>query len=231
MAEPTRFPIGVTNAGPNTIMANYGLPDPSSWHTYFNDFNTYLASDWVVTETDAASTEALTAGDGGLLLLTVTAADNDLVALQSNVGSFLMEAGHPAVFKARFKVSDATQSDFVMGLQIIDTTPLAVSDGIWFQKDDGDALLDVYMGKSSGAGTTSALAIATVVADTYLTVGWYYDGKQTLTYFVNDVALGTLVASSTYLPDANLALSFAIQNGEAVAKTMTVDFLLCAKRR
>lgn len=227
----SRLPNGLSTAGPLTTLANYGLPDPTSWHSYFNDFNTYVAGDWVVTETDAASTEALTAGDGGLLLLTVTAADNDLVALQSNVGSFLMEAGKPAVFKARFKVSDATQSDFVIGLQIIDTTPLAVSDGIWFQKDDGDALLDVYMGKSSGAGTTSAAAIATVVDDTFLTVGWYYDGKQTLTYFVNDVALGVLVASSTYLPDANLALSFAIQNGEAVAKTMTLDYILAAKHR
>ncbi len=226
----SRLPNGLSTAGPNTTLANYGLPDPTSWHTYFTDFNTYLASEWVVTAVGAGSV-ALTAGDGGLLLLTNAAADNDIEAVQSNVGSFLMEAGHPAVFKARFKVSDATQSDFVMGLQIIDTTPLAVSDGIWFQKDDGDALLDVYMGKSSGAGTTSALAIATVVADTYLTVGWYYDGKQTLTYFVNDIAIGHLVASSTYLPDANLALSFAIQNGEAVAKTMTCDYILAAKQR
>lgn len=229
--SPTRFPPGVTNAAPNSNLAFFGMPDPSSWHVYFNDFNTYLASEWVVTETQAGATQALTAGDGGLLLLTNSAADDDLNALQSNVGSFLMEAGKPAVFKARFKVNDATQCDFVVGLQIIDATPLAVSDGIWFQKDDGDALLDVYMGKSAGAGTTSALAIATVADDTFLTVGWYYDGKQTLTYFVNDVAIGTLVASSTYLPDANLALSFAQANGEAVAKTMTLDYILAAKKR
>lgn len=228
---PTRFPNGVTNANLNGPLANFGLPDPSSWHVYFNDFNTYLASEWVVTETDAGATEALTAGDGGLLLLTNTAADNDLVALQSNVGSFLMAAGKKAMFKARFKVSDATQSDLVIGLQIIDTTPLAVSDGIWFQKDDGDAFIDVYCGKSSGAGTTSSLAIGTLVDDTFIELGWYYDGNVTIGAYINNVLVAALDASSTYLPDANLAMSFALQNGEAVAKTMTLDFILGAKQR
>lgn len=231
MASPARFPSGVSTARATTPMGQFGMPDPTAWHVYFEDFNAYTAGDWVVTETQAGATQALTAGDGGLLLLTNSAADDDLNALQSAVGSFLMEAGKRAVFKARFKISDATQSDFVMGLQIIDTTPLAVSDGIWFQKDDGDAQLDVYCGKSSGAGTTSATNIATVADDTYLTVGWYYDGKASLAYYVNDVQRGTLDASSTYLPDATLALSFAVQNGEGVAKIMTVDFVMAAKER
>lgn len=227
----SRFPNGVTNAGPNGALRKFILPDPSSVHSFFTDFDGYTAANWIVTETDAAATEALTAGDGGLLLITNTAADNDLVALQTLVGSFLMAAGKKAWFKARFKVSDATQTDLVMGLQIIDTTPLAVSDGIWFQKDDGDAQIDVYCGKSAGAGTTSATNVATLADDTFIVLAWEYDGKSTVTYFVNDVALGVLDASSTYLPDANLAVSFALQNGEAVAKTMTVDYIFAAKER
>jgi hypothetical protein len=234
MATPTRFPGGVTTASKTNPLGSFGLPDPTGWHTYFNDFDTYVAGDWTITTTEAGAgdaTEALTDIDGGCLLITNDAADNDADFFQKVGESFLMEAGKRVFFKARFKVSDATQSDFVIGLQITDTTPLAVSDGIWFQKDDGDALLDVYCGKSSGAGTTSAAGIATVVSDTFLTVAWAYDGKGNLSYFVDNAHKGTLDASSTYLPDTELTISFGIQNGEAVAKTMTLDYVFAAKER
>ena len=234
MGSPTRFPSGVTNVASDTTFGQTGIPDPTSWHVFMDDFDRFAAGDWTITTVEAgagSATEALTDADGGVLLITNDAADDDSDFFNKVGESFLLEAGKKAAFKARFKVSDATQSDFVMGLQITDTTPLAVSDGIWFQKDDGDALLDVYCGKSSGAGTTSATAIATVVADTYLTVGWAYDGKGSLRYFVNDVQLGTLDASSTYLPDTELTVSFGIQNGEAVAKTMSVDYVCVMKER
>lgn len=234
MGSPARFPAGVTNASPEGPLAQFGLPDPTSWHVFFDDFDTFNTSDWTITTTEAGAgdaTEALTDIDGGALLITNDAADDDADFFQKKGESFLLAAGKRAVFKARFKVSDATQSDFVMGLQITDTTPLAVSDGIWFQKDDGDANLDVYCGKSSGAGTTSATAVATVVSDTFLTVAWAYDGKGSVKYYVDDVHKGTLDGSSTYLPDTELTVSFGIQNGEAVAKTMTVDYIFAAKER
>ncbi len=142
-----------------------------------------------------------------------------------------MTAGKPTWFKARFKVNDATQSDFVIGLQVTDTTPLDATDGIYFQKDDGDAFLDVYCRKNATTGSTSATAIATVVDDTYMTVGWYYDGKASVYYFVNDVMLGKLDGSATFLPDAILTVSFGVQNGEAVIKTMSVDYILAARVR
>lgn len=231
MAAPTRFPSGVTNANPNATLGMFGLPDPSSWHVYFNDFNTYLASDWVVTETQAGATQALAAGDGGLLALVNSAGATDVNALQSNVGSFLMEAGKPAVFKARFKLSEVIQCAFVMGLQIIDPTPLDPTDGIWFQSDDGDALIDVYVAQSAGAGTISSLGVASLVADTYLVVGWYFDGDDTVSFFINEVLVAQLTTSSSTLPNANLAVSFGEVNGETVAKTMTVDYVLAAKKR
>jgi hypothetical protein len=231
MASPTRFPGGVTTARATTPMGQFGLPDPTGWHTFFDDFDTYTAGAWTVTETQAGATQALTDADGGVLLITNSAADDDLAAMQKVGEGFLMEAGKKAFFKARFKVSDATQSDFIIGLQITDTTPLDVTDGIYFLKADGAATMDVICRKNATTGSTSASAIATVVADTYLTVGWYYDGKGSLAYFVNDVQLGTLDASSTYLPDTELTVALAIQNGEAVAKTMSVDYLLASKQR
>jgi hypothetical protein len=236
MPSPSRFTSGVSTARKAAPLGNFGLPDPTAWHTYHNDFDTYVAGDWTVTEV-GTGTRALTDGDGGLLLVTNAAADNDRNEFQKLGESFLLAAGKRAFFKARFKVSDATQSDFVIGLAVLDTTlqgsidGAGVTDGIFFSKDDGDALLDVQVQKNATTGQTRAAGIATVVADTFLTVAWAYDGKGEVAYFVNDVQLGTLTATSAYLPDTELTVSFAIQNGEAVAKTMTVDYLFAANER
>lgn len=227
----TRFQNGITTAARNSTLHDFILPDPTEAHIYFNDFDTYVAADWTITTTEAgagSATEALGDADGGVLVITNDAADNDADFFNKVGESFLMASGKKAWFKARFKVSDATQSDFVMGLQITDTTPLDVTDGIFFQKDDGDANLDFHVEKNNTA--TSATAIATVADDTYLTVGFYYDGDSAIKYYVNDAHIGT--SATTNLPDdEELTISFGIQNGEAVAKIMTVDYILAAKER
>lgn len=227
----TRFPYGLTNVGETNLFADMVQPDPTLFHTYFNDFDTYVAGDWTVTETDAGATQALTAGDGGLLLITNTAADNDLVALQKNPAAWTFTSGKKTFFRCRFKVSDATQSDIVFGLQVVDTTPLDVTDGVYFLKADGAATVDVVCRKNASTGSTSAAAVATLSDDTFIELGFYYDGQSKVAYEVNGNVLGSLDASSSYLPDTTCTVSFALQNGEAAAKTMTVDYVYVAKER
>lgn len=231
MTSPIRYPNGITTVPKSNPLGMFGMPDPTEWHVYFNDFDTYVAGDWTITTTEAGAgdaTEALTDADHGVLLITNDAADNDNDFFQKVGESFLFASGKKLFFKARFKVSDATQSDFVMGLQITDTSPLAVTDGVYFMKDDGDANLDFHVTKNSTS--TSATAVHTVVSDTYLTVAFYYNGKDAVEYFVDDVKKGTL--ATTNLPDDEvLTISFGLQNGEAVAKTMSLDFIFCAKQR
>ncbi len=227
----TRFPYGLTNVSEVDLFSDMVQPDPTLFHQYFNDFDTYVAGDWTVTETDSGATQALTAGDGGLLLITNTAADNDLVALQKNPAAFTFTAGKKTFFRCRFKVSDATQSDLVFGLQVVDSTPLDVTDGIYFLKADGAATVDFICRKNASTGSTSASAVATMANDTFIELGFYYDGQSKVAYEVNGSVLGSLDASSTYLPDTTCTVSFALQNGEAVAKTMTVDYVYVAKER
>jgi len=227
----TRYPYGVSNVGQDTIFADLTKPDVTGFHEYWNDFDNYTAGDWVVTETQAGATQALTAGDGGLLLITNSAADDDIVVLQKTPAAFSFTAGKKAFFKCRFKVSDATQSDVVFGLQVVDTTPLDATDGIYFIKADGAATVDVVCRKNATTGSTSASAIATLVADTFIELAWYYDGVSKVAYAVDGVVKGTLDGSSAYLPDTVTTISFAIQNGEAVAKTMTVDYVYAAVER
>lgn len=224
----TRFPNGVTNVGEDSPFAQLGQPAATIFHTYFEDFDYYTAANWTVTETQAGATQALADGDGGLLLLTNTAADNDLVSLQKVGESFRFEAGKALFFEARFKVSDATQSDLVIGLQITDTTPLDVTDGVFFIKADGVATVNFLVEKNSTA--TTASSVATMANDTFIRLGFYYDGASAVQYFVNGAIAGSSV--TTNLPDdEDLTVTFAIQNGEAVAKTMTVDYIYVAKER
>lgn len=231
MTTPTRLNNGVNNAAKNSTLSDYVSMDPTKVHQYFDDFDAYLASEWTITTTEAgagSATEALTDADGGVLLITNAAGDNDADFFNKVGESFLMVSGKKAWFKARFKVSDATESDFVMGLQITDTTPLAVTDGIFFQKDDGDANLDFHVEKDNTA--TSETGVATVADDTYIVVGWYYDGKDVIEVWVDD-SLITTVATTNLPDDEVLTVSFGIQNGEAAAKTMSIDYIFAAKER
>lgn len=226
----TRLPSGVTNVAQDSVFADMVQPVPTKFATYFNDFYTYTAADWVVTETDAGATQALTAGNNGLLLLTNTAADDDLVALQKTPAMALLATGQKAFFSCRFKVSDATQSDVVFGMQVVDTTPLDVTDGVYFLKADGAATFDIVCRKDATTGSTSASAIATLVSDTFLLLEWYYDGNGKLFYAVDGTVKGSLTVTD-YFPNTTLTVSFALQNGEAVAKTMTVDYAYFAQER
>ena len=223
----TRFTNGVTTAKSIEPMGQFILPDVTKAHTYFDDFDTYTAADWTVTETGVA-TQALANEDGGVLLVTNAAADDDASFSQKVGESFKFEAGKKLWFEARLKVSDATQSDWVVGLQITDTTPLAVTDGVYFRKDDGDANIDFVVIKNSTA--TTATAVSVNVDATYVRLSFYYNGVDEIVYFVDGVRQGKSV--TTNLPDdEELTISFGVQNGEAVAKTMSVDYILSAKAR
>jgi hypothetical protein len=227
----THFPNGVTNASNDSANGSMIFPDPTCCHVYMNDIDTYAAGDWVVTAVGAGS-QALTAGNGGLLLLTNAAADNDGNYLQKTPAAFAFTANKRAWFATKFKVSDATQSDVQMGIVIVDTTPLDATDGIYFQKDDGSASIDVYVRKDATTGSNKKSAVATLVDATDIVLSWYYDGAGQLAVGVNGSIVAYMDASSTYLPDAtNLTVSMTIQNGEAVAKTMTVDYIMAAFER
>ena len=227
MSSTTRFPNGVTNVGEDTIFAAMGQLAPTKFHTYWEDFDYYTAANWTVTETQASATQALTDGDGGLLLLTNSAADDDLVALQKVGESFRFAAGKRLWFEARLRVSDATQSDLTIGLQITDASPLDVTDGVFFIKADGSTSVTLRVEKDNVASTAT---VGTMADATFITLAFYYDGVSQVQYAVNGVVGGSVAV--TNLPDdEDLTVSFALQNGEAAAKTMTVDYIFVAEER
>lgn len=227
----TQFANGVGTVADNSPWANFKAPLPTQYHTYFEDFDTYTAGDWTITTTEAgagSATQALTDGDGGLLLITNDNADDDRVFFQKKGESFLFELGKKLFFEARFKTSDATQSDIVFGLQITDTTPLDVTDGTFFLKADDAATVTLQVEKNNTATTSAALA--TLANNTFIRLGFYYDGVDAVYAIVDGSAVAKL-ATTNLCDDEELAVSFGIQNGAAAAKTLTVDYIFVAKER
>lgn len=238
---------GVTNAGPHEALGSIGTMDPTKYHILFEDFYRYTSSDWVVTETDAAATQALTSGDGGLLLLTNTAGASDLIGMQwaggagSVVPTFRWEASKRLAVGVRFRTNDATNTSIAAGLYVADTTPIASapSDGIYFLKASGGTSFVARVGKSSNYTVSSSFG--TLSNNTYVELVMVYLGMPRtvdgVTYydflcFLNNAQVASVAATSSTAPDtADLALSFALQNAEAAAKTMTVDWIFAIKER
>ncbi len=225
----THYSDGHTNVGETALFAEMRQSDPTIYHAYPQDFDTYVAADWVVTAT-GSTTQALTAGDGGLLLITNSAGATDLCALQKTPAGWTFETGKKMFFRCRFKVSDATKSSLVFGIQVIDTTPLDVNDGAYFLKSAAATAVDFIVRKDTTTGSTKATHVTDMADDTYIELGWSYDGVNKVAYDVNRVVLGALDVTNS-LPDTTCTVSFAVQNGEAVAKTMTVDFVEMFKER
>jgi hypothetical protein len=235
----TNSPDGVSTNFEYQGLGAFGLPDPTKYHTFWNDFDKYDAGtsgvhDWLATIVGTTPTAVLNDANNGILLVTLSAADNDYYAAQWNGSNsanvaeiFAFVAGKQSWGKFRFKISDATQSDFAIGLYITDTDPIGgLSDGVYFLKSDGAATVSLVVNASSTATTTS---VGTLADDTYVTLGWWYNGVDKIVAYLNDVAVA--VSAITNLPTTEIAPSFVIQNGEAVAKILNLDYMLIAQER
>jgi hypothetical protein len=234
----THFTSGVTNVVTGGTGELLKQPDPIKYHVYHEDFDKYTASDWVITTTEGgsgAATEALGDGDGGLLVVTNDDADDDSDEFQWAGGSggviesFKYEATKGLYFKTRFKVNDATQSDFAVGLVITDTTVIdGTTDGIFFRKADGATSIELVIEKDS---TETTVSCGDAADDTFMTLGFYYDPRiRKFSVYKDNVKVGSAV--NTNAPyDEELAVTFAIQNGAAAAKVMTMDYISAGKER
>ena len=236
---PTHFPNGVSNRTKGHPLFNYPYLDPSKYYTYFDDFFEYHSGIYTITTTEAGSgnaSEEITSGAGGQLLITNDDADNDLDFFQLKGESFKWDSSKRMFFSARFKTNDATQSEIVMGLQITDTTPLDVTDGIFFLKVDADTKPDLIIEKDNSS-SLSVLEMDAMEDDTFVTLSFEYDpldvatGGAVFRAYQDDVQVGEITGTTNAPDDEDLTISFGIQNGEAAAKTLTIDFILVAVER
>ena len=203
------------------------LPYPSdqTFYGYFNDFTTYNSGDWTVTTTEAgggSASEEIISGAGGQLRISNYDAASDSDFLQLKGESFRLSTSKKAYFSARFKCNDVDQNDFIMGLQITDTTPLDVSDGVYFISVDGSADLLLNVEKDNSVDATT---VATMEDDTFITVTWIVDPDRDAIYYSINNAVPVKVSNAKLPDDEDLTISFGIQNGEAAGNTLTIDYV------
>lgn len=203
-------------------------PDVRSWEMRFGeDFTT--AKEFTVTYVDVGAgttsiAQAVTAGDRALL--TNAGNENDGTNLQVIGTPFALAAGHPLYFGAKLSISDATQSDLLVGLANTDTTLMAAhalnvsSDGVYFYKVDGGT---VAVAGALKAAAASSVNSATAVTTSKMLYEIYWDGSTL--YFYHDGSLVTSMANG--YPTAVLCPSLYFANGEAVAKTAKVEWMRC----
>lgn len=225
----TRLPAGLSTRKPTDPFANYFHPDQTDEHRYIDDFNTYTAGNWTITVV-GTSTPALIAGDGGILSIATSAASSDATYLQKLPESFSFETGKQAWFSIRLQVSALT-SVVVAGLQVTDTTPEDVTDGIYFLSTTGTGAITAFVRRNATTGSAS-IPIGNLVAGTYTELAWYWDGKDTVSFWQDRVQKGSITGvAANYLPDTTTAVSFGVRTTSATAKTMLVDYFFTSKSR
>ena len=243
------------------VLAGYALGDVGPRAEYSNDFvisQNYAAADWIITTVEAgagAATEIISVSEqGGALVITNDHADADSDQLQASNGTAVVEiwdldSTRKLWMSTRFKGSDALDTALLLGLCITDTSLIAgMSDGLYFRKSDADNTLQAVAEKDS---TETTLDIVEMVDDTYVEVGmlWRAGDKTEVEVYLRSVATeggstskefaqqskeqwGLVGVLDTNLPDdEELAVSFAITNGAAVADSLSIDYFQVAQER
>lgn len=217
--------------GLRSWMSNLNVGQDPDLCVYFNDFlvsQNYNAADWVVTETQAGATQAIAADVlNGALALVNSAADDDVNQIQSAEQAWRLTLGKRVWFECKLNVSDATQSDIFVGLATTDTSIIAgTTDSVGFRKLGGSAVVSSITEDATVETTNTA---ATMVSATDIVLGFYWDGKNNVKFYVNRSSVSE---HTTNIEQTNqLALTVTLQNGEAVAKTLNVDYLYIAQER
>lgn len=185
--------------------------------------------EWTCTMVEAGSgdsTVTLGTEEGGVMIISSAANEDDGVNMQLKGEAFKLESGKPCYFGIRMKLSEATQSDVLVGLCITDTTLLGgMTDGVYFEKLDGGTTINFVSEKNSTETTT---ALSTAMDTSYHIFEFLWDGT-TLSCYLD----GTETAhTQTNIPDDEpLTPSIHFLAGSAGVKTCTVDWLRAIQLR
>lgn len=232
------FEDGAVNRPSTHLQASIPEFDPTLMVDFFDDFHTYTASDWLVTESNAAATQAIASGvtgaNGALLLVNNTAGSGaDIQQLQHGATavvneSFLMHPNSAIILQARFKIEDADQNNLFIGLSITDTTAIAgATDRIGFHSAAGALTFKVC--KNS---LESSVSMATLADDTWINVAAVKaKNSSSFKLYVNDALVGSLDDLTNLCDDELLAVTFGHNTLDAGGDDFHLDYVRVAMTR
>ena len=242
LSQTSRSPNGLTNAQPGATMQNAKMLDPSLAQVYHNDFNTFVAADLTATLV-GTGTIAVTATDGGAVLVTTTAGIADANYYQVPVAGFKLTAGKAAYFKFKGTLSNVLTDVFYAGLVMTSATPLTANDSLFIRKATAAATLEL-VSRIGGVETVAAFpAAALLVAATAFELGIEVEPNGTVNAYFNPPSgsyptngttltrdpVAKLVAPS--LTAVLLAPSFGVLNSAAAARTLSVVYITAVRER
>lgn len=231
--RPTNFPNGVGNTR-SQILQQFPQLDPTKIVCIFDDFTSDITGRWDVVETQGGATQDIVAGHGGLIALVNTAGDNDINLIRSPHESFLLSKAKRSWFRTRLKISAVADTEIFAGLAVAtDDDPFAggLALGMGFHVPDAATSVCAFHMKDTGTAYAKTTGLHTFVADTFVELGWYYDGRGKLTLYVNDVPTFVVPDITEYPDSEEVALVLGVKAGTTSARTLTCDFILAATER
>lgn len=233
MSSPQRYADGVTNIAKGKTLSEMPTLDPTVTHGYFNDFFQYAATDWVVSTSGTGTLAVSDTVTGGALVITPGAATEgkfDSIQLSRDGGTndsevFLFATGKKAWFKTRIYGADVDQMEIDIGLCIVNTDlrNSAPTDGVWFSSDDATGDVDLIIAKNSSQVKVSG--VTTMSDTTWVSLGYYWDGIDTIHYFVDDVKKGEVYVGTSLPDDEYLTVTISNETGEGAANALSVDYI------
>lgn len=223
----------------------------------FDDFETFPKT-WGTTEgnwgrykTFGSSGSASSDGDavGGVMTLT-EATDNESMALMTGATPFqIINTGGLLGFEARIKVSSIADTSHGLIVGLADARTLIVGDPLdtssvlistlnfvgWQKLEtDGDRMNFTFQENGETQVVVEEDA-ATLVADTFIKVGFLFDpAKKLLTHFVDGLASSTTktvsdTAGDAFPNDVRLGMVLARMSGASTPGTQSIDWWKCVQ--
>ena len=209
--------------------------DPAYSHVFFDDFHSLAtaADTWIET---AATSGTIVAGvkAGGVATFDAGAATDGQGPQQQLAGvDFFPAAGKTLWYECRVNPLVFITGDFFFGLAELDTTIIASSDmttanHIGFSCFTGDGILLCDANKATVRVATTAAT--TLVAATYVKLGFIVNGVTSITFYVNGVANATTIATAS-IPVVGLTPSFSVHATGTDQQLMNVDYVKVAQLR
>lgn len=232
----TRWPGGFTNALPGSLFGDLKRSRPTTYFEQFQDYQGVLVSaDWVSTGTGTIA--LVPASPNGVALFTNSAANGDETSLQyaggtaAFLGQYGSAAGKDLIFAASVSLADVLNTAILLGLAVVDTSPIATlpTGGMFIYKPAASLYPQGYS-RAASVGSNTAQS------QTPMANGVMVD--LSIQYIAADNAIRLMIGDAGFrlpapmtLPGALLAPTLSIRNGTAGAKTMNIDWWYAARER
>lgn len=216
MGLPQDFQAGVWKNAPIDRLRYdqyYAVELIEPWQSYDPEATN---GEYVLTQATTGTAAVSSAAPGVLELDSNSTTATQGAQIQRVKSCFLPASGKSIWAEFAFKIVDTfDKAEIFVGLSEIDTTIIASSavspsNFIGWQCVTDDGVL-LFASEKATVGTTQACA--TIAEDTYIRLGFLYDGTaDTLQQYVNGVATGAAIATAN-IPKVALYPSFVCQSG------------------